>query len=110
VGLYGVTSHAVAQRTREIGVRTALGARPLNILTLVLRHGVALTLVGVASGLAGGFGLAHLLRSLLYEVEPVDPSTFSAATGLMLLVALVACWVPARRAVRVEPAVALRHE
>ncbi|MEO8426416.1 MAG: ABC transporter permease [Verrucomicrobiota bacterium] len=110
IGLYGVLAYAVTQRTREIGIRIALGAQRHDVLGLVVREGVKLTLVGVALGLAGAFGLTRFLTSLLYEVKPSDPLTLLAMPLLLLMVALFACWLPARRAAAVDPIEALRCE
>ncbi|MBI4661006.1 MAG: ABC transporter permease [Verrucomicrobia bacterium] len=110
IGLYGVLACMVAQRTREIGIRMALGAQRGDVLGLVLRQGAKLTLVGLALGFAGAYGLTHLLTRLLYEVKPTDPMTFVAVPLILLAVALFACWLPARRAARVDPLEALRHE
>jgi predicted permease len=110
LGLYGVISLAVAQRTQEIGVRIALGAQPRRILQLVLRQGASMALAGVAIGLAGGLGVAQLLKSLLYGVKPTDPVAFVSVAVLLTVVALLACYVPARRATRVDPVTALRNE
>ena len=113
IGLYGVLAWSVAQRTHEIGIRMALGARGRDVMTMILRQGMALTLVGVALGLAGAYVLTKYMESLtrmLYGVEPTDPLTFGVIALLLTLVALLACLVPARRATKVDPMVALRHE
>jgi predicted permease len=110
LGLYGVMSYVVSQRTREIGIRVALGARARDVRLLVLRRALAVTLVGVGIGLAGAAATARLLGAFLVNVSPSDPVTFLAATGLFTAVALLASWVPARRAAAVDPARALRWE
>ena len=110
VGIYGVLSQFVQQRTQEIGVRLALGAQVGDVLKLVLRDGMRLAIIGVALGMAGALSLSHLLSSMLFEVRPLDLLTFCAVPALLLLVALLACWVPARRALKVDPLVALRCE
>lgn len=110
VGLYGLLSYEVARRTREIGVRMTLGARPSDALRFVVRHGVALSAVGALLGILGALGVTRYLASLLYGVRPFDPLTFLAVALLLGLVALAACYLPARRASHVDPLVALRYE
>jgi putative ABC transport system permease protein len=110
MGIYGVTSYVVAQRTREIGIRIALGAQVRDVLGLVLKSSVALALVGSGLGLAGAMALTRLMKSLLYEVGATDVATFTAVPVLLIAVALVACLIPARRATKVDPLVALRYE
>jgi putative ABC transport system permease protein len=110
VGLYGVLSYSVSQRTYEIGVRAALGATPGSILELVLHSGVKLAGVGLALGLLVALGLTRFLHSMLYQVSPFDPLSFTAVVVVLTCVGVVACWLPARRAAKVDPIVALRFE
>ena len=110
VGIYGVISYSTARRTHEIGIRMALGAQPLNVLRLVLGQGMTLALLGIVIGLAASFGLTRVLTTLLYSVSPTDPLTFVFVSILLALVALLATYIPARRATRVDPTIALRHE
>jgi putative ABC transport system permease protein len=110
IGIYGVISHSVAQSTREIGVRIALGARPSNVLRMVIGHGMVLAVTGVVLGLAGSYWLMRLLDTLLFEVKPTDASSFATVSVGLLIVAFVACYIPARRATKVDPLEALRYE
>lgn len=109
-GIYGVMSYSVAQRTQEIGVRMALGARPLDVLKLVVRQGMMLVLIGVIVGLAGALALTRVMSSLLFGVTERDPITFVAVAALLIVVAFISCFVPAHRATRVDPLIALRCE
>jgi putative ABC transport system permease protein len=110
VGIFGVMNYSVALRTRELGLRMALGAQPRRVLLLVLKQGLLLTLLGVGIGLCGALALTRLMSSLLYGVEATDPATFGAIVLLLNVVSLVACYIPARRATRIAPLIALRHE
>jgi putative ABC transport system permease protein len=110
LGIYGVLAYSVSRRTREIGVRMALGAKIADVLTLVMRQGLLLVAFGMALGLAGALALTRLLRGFLYEISALDPLTFVCVVFLLAVVSVLACWLPARRATRVDPMVALRHE
>jgi predicted permease len=110
VGIYGVISYLVGQRTHEIGVRVALGAQQSDVLKLVLGHGAKMALLGVAVGLLAALALTRLMSNQLFGVSPHDPLTFAAVATLLMLVALAACYLPARRATRVDPIIALRHD
>ncbi len=110
VGIYGVISYIVSQRTREIGVRMALGAGRRDVRAMVLRQGMVLAVVGVVVGLVAAVGLTRVMSSLLYGVEPTDPITLAAVAALLTAVALVASYLPARRASRTDPLEALRFE
>ena len=108
--MYGVMACIVGQRTHEIGVRMSLGAQAHQVLRMVLRQGMRLVVIGICLGLAGSLALTRLLRSLLYEISPADPLSFAVVPILLATVTLLACWLPARRAAKVNPMVALRYE
>jgi putative ABC transport system permease protein len=110
MGIYGVISYLVAQRTREMGVRLALGAQRRDLLKLVLGQGLTLTMIGVAAGLALALALTRFLSSMLFGVSAADPITFTAIALILAVVALMASFLPARRAMKVDPITALRHE
>jgi predicted permease len=110
VGVYGIMAYTVVRRTREIGIRTALGAEPGTVLRTILREGLLMTLEGAGLGFLLALGLGRVFSSLLYQVSPTDPVTFTLAPAVLVASALLACWLPARRAMRVDPIVALRHE
>jgi putative ABC transport system permease protein len=109
-GIYGVTTYAVTQRTREIGIRIALGAQPRDVVRLIVGQGMVLILIGVTIGSAGAFALTRVMASLLFEVTSADPETFIVIGILLTLVALFASYIPAHRATRIDPLIALRYE
>ena len=109
-GIYGVIAFVVVQRTREVGVRVALGARAGDVVRMFVRQGAATVLLGIATGLVSAWWLAQTVRSYLFEVEPRDPVVFGVVACSLAAVGLLACWIPARRAARVDPLVALRAE
>jgi putative ABC transport system permease protein len=110
IGIYGMLSYSVQQRSQEIGIRMALGAHGKDVLRMVVKVGMMLAGLGIVIGIAGALALSHLLTALLFGVKPNDPSTFAAIGGALALVALLACWIPARRATRVDPLFVLRYE
>jgi putative ABC transport system permease protein len=110
IGIYGVISYGVGRRTREVGIRLALGAGRRDVLALVLRQGLALTGAGLAAGVAGALLLTRFLSSLLFETGRLDPAIYAGVALLLAAAGLLACWIPARRATRVDPVIALRFE
>jgi predicted lysophospholipase L1 biosynthesis ABC-type transport system permease subunit len=110
IGLYGLLSYETSQRTHEIGIRMALGAENQDVLRLILGRGITLAVIGAATGIGGALALTRFLRSLLFEIQPTDPATFARVAILLLIVGLAACYIPTRRAMNVDPMVALRYE
>ena len=110
IGIYGVMAYSVSQRTREIGIRIALGASGSNVLRLVGSHGLVLATVGIGLGVGGALALTRFMKALLFGVSPADPATLITVCGLLGFITLGACYIPARRATKVEPVEALRHE
>ena len=110
VGLFGVMAYLVSQRTRDIGIRLALGASRRDVLRMIVGQGLVLAAIGAVFGVAAGYAISDLMRGLLFSITPTDPTTFVAVPALLVFVALLACYVPARRAMRVDPLVALRQE
>jgi ABC-type antimicrobial peptide transport system permease subunit len=110
VGIYGVVAYSVSQRRHEIGVRAAVGASGGEIVRMIVRQGMTMVLTGIGAGLLAAFVLTRLMANLLFDVKPTDPATFGAVTVLLTATALAASWIPARKAARVDPLVALRHE
>jgi len=110
LGIYGMISYMVSERTYEIGIRLALGAQKETIIRMVVRQGLTLAIAGAAVGLVGALIVSRLMAGLLYGVKPTDPLTFTVVAVLLVVVALFACCIPARRAIRIDPMVALRHQ
>jgi ABC-type antimicrobial peptide transport system permease subunit len=110
IGVYGVISYTVEQRTHEFGIRTTLGAREFDILRLVLREGVLVIVLGLSTGIAGAYGATRLITNQLYGVSPMDPATIATAAVVLIVVAFLACYIPGRRATTLDPLTALRIE
>jgi ABC-type antimicrobial peptide transport system permease subunit len=110
MGVYGIAAFSVSRRTREIGIRMALGAERRQVLAMVLREGVSLALWGLVPGVLGAFALTRFLRMLLFRATATDPATYACVSAVLVATALAACWFPARRATRIDPTVALREE
>jgi putative ABC transport system permease protein len=110
VGLYAVMAVSVAQRAHELGIRVALGAQRGDVIGLVLRQGMKLIVIGIVIGLTGAWALTRVLTTLLYEVKPTDSLTFLVVPVLLIVVSILACWLPARQAAEIDPITALRHE
>ncbi len=110
IGIYGVMAFSTAQRTRELGIRLALGAEPRDVLRLILRDGARLSAWGVGLGVAGALAASRAVSSMLFGISPTDPLTFAAVVGVLGSASLLACYIPARRATRVDPVVALRQD
>jgi putative ABC transport system permease protein len=110
IGLYGVMAYTVAQRSHEIGIRMALGAERGHVMKLIVGQGLKLVLLGLVLGIAGALAMTRFLKTMLFGISPTDPMTFGSIAVMLTAVALLACWIPARRATKVDPLVALRHE
>ncbi len=110
IGLYGTMAYSVTRKTHEIGIRMALGAKPADVLGMVIRQGITLTLIGVAIGVLVALGVTRLISSMIFGVTPYDPVTFITVAVVLVAVAFLACYIPARRAMRVDPMIALRYE
>lgn len=110
IGIYGTIAYAVTRKTHEIGIRMALGAKPADVLGMIVRQGIILTSIGVAIGIVAALGVTRLINSMIFGVTPYDPLTFVAVAAILSIAALLACYIPARRAIKVDPMVALRYE
>jgi ABC-type antimicrobial peptide transport system permease subunit len=109
-GIYGLLAYEVTRRTREIGIRIAIGAQRLDVIRMVVWQGIVLSVVGIVVGVAAAFGVTRVMNTMLYHVKAMDPMTLAGVSVLLLLVSLLACFLPARRATRVDPLIALRYE